>query len=596
MEHLPETPAKAPAEPKPLVLKKRSKWPKRIILVAAVAVVLVLVLRMCTGSPASVSAGSFLPYQVQTRDLTVTVTGPGTIKPNDSYKATTLLRGEILTDPFEEGKTVKKDDVLFTLDATDVENAITQAEMGVEQAQTGIRQAQAGVEQAQLAIDSAQLNYDTLLKNRNDNAADRQVKANATGTVTKVHVEEGDTLSPGTPIAEILNQETMEFVAPFHSADARTFFVGQTGVITVAGTTETLTGTVKKIAPTDTVAAGGALTRNVTFTVNNPGALSSASTGSAQVNGKDCAGAGSFSPSAQKTLVALYSGKLERLDIDEGSRVTDGMVVGSFEEVSFAEQLDAAAIQLDNAKLSHQTALLALDNANLAYRNAQDALERAQDSLEDYTITSPIDGTVIEKNYKAGDNYDPSTSSATGANPFLAVIYDMSRLTFDINVAELDVVKLKVGQSVTFTADALEDLEFTGVVEKININGSTVSGNTTYPVTVAVDGDGLTLAQQGLLPGMNVSATIVVEDAGSVLTIPVDAVGRGDTVLVAPAAALNEKGEVADPTKLETRPVTLGRNGAEYIEVLSGLTEGEIVVVQNTASNTMATMMGAMGG
>ena len=235
------------------------------------------------------------------------------------------------------------------------------------------------------------------------------------------------------------------------------------------------------------------------------------------------------------------------------------------------DQIDAAAISLENAKLS---------------------LKTAQDNLDNYTITSPIDGTVIEKNYKAGDNIDPSTATSTGASAFMAVIYDMSRLTFDMNIDELDIVKVAVGQKVTITADALDGQIFTGVVDKVNINGTTSNGKTTYPVTVLVDGDGAALANQGLYPGMNVSANIIVEEIGEALSIPVDALSRDGTVLVAGPGALDENGNLVDASKLESREITVGRNSSEYIEVLSGLEEGETVFIQNNASSFMSAMMG----
>ena len=58
---------------------------------------------------------------------------------------------------------------------------------------------------------------------------------------------------------------------------------------------------------------------------------------------------------------------------------------------------------------------------------------------------------------------------------------------------------------------------------------------------------------------------------------------------------LDESGNLVDPTKLEERPVTLGRSSSEYIEILDGLEEGETVYVQNIASNAMAMMMGVGG-
>jgi len=547
--------------------KKRSKWGKRLLILAVVlALAVFAAARLAGGGKQAVSG--YLSAPAQLRDMTVAVTGPGTVTPNDSYRATALVKGEVLSAPFEEGDTLEKDAVLFTIDAGDVESAI--------------KQARTGVEQAQLQVRSAQLNYDSLIRKRSDNAQDRQVKANGSGVVNALYVDEGDTVAAGTPIADILDRDNMKLKVPFHSADAVFFYVGQSAQVTVAGTSEVLSGTVSELSATDTVGPGGTLVRNVTVTVKNPGALSNASTGSASIGESACAAAGSFSYAESKQLIAKYSGELEKLSIKEGDRVSDGQVVGEFKETDMQDQIDGAAISLENAKL--------------ALRNAQDSLARTEDSLEDYTITCPIAGTVIEKNYKTGDNVDPTTASATGADPFLAVIYDMSRLTFDINVSERDVVQLKVGQKVRFTADALDATAFTGVVEKVNINGTTISGNTSYPVTVAVDGVGTDLVKQGLLPGMSVSASIIVEEAGQVLTVPVDAVGRGDTVLVAAAGALNEEGALVDPGRLEERQVVLGRNDAEYVEVLSGLTEGETVFYRNNASSTIMDMMSMMGG
>ncbi|MPN37041.1 hypothetical protein SDC9_184557 [bioreactor metagenome] len=166
------------------------------------------------------------------------------------------------------------------------------------------------------------------------------------------------------------------------------------------------------------------------------------------------------------------------------------------------------------------------------------------------------------------------------------MVFDLSQLTFDLNVDELYIGKVKVGQTVEITADALEGQTFTGRVDKININGNTVSGVTTYPVTVVVDDPG------DLLPGMNVSADIIVEHASNVLCIPVDAVQRGNVVLVPGEGAYDQKGQLVDFTKLQRVEVTLGRNDSDYIEVLTGLNEGDAVVIENKASSVYDLMMG----
>lgn len=545
-----QTNASAKEAPQFQAPKKKKKWLKRIIALTVIVALLALFLTQCMKGGVQTASGSYLPATAAVQDLTVAVTGPGTVKPNDTYRATALVKGEVLSAPFEEGQEIHKDDTLFVIDASDVETAI---------------------QQAQLSVQSAQLNYDSLVRTRNDNTQDRQVKANASGVVTKVYVDPGDTVAAGTPIADILDRDNMKLKVPFHSVNATAFYVGQSATVTVSGTAEALYGTITEIAATDSVGAGGTLVRNVTIAVQNPGALSNTSMGSAMVGEVSSSASGTFQYGESKQLIAKYSGELQTLDLNEGDKVYDGQLLGEFKETKMQDQIDAAAIQLQNARLS---------------------LQNAKDRLEDYTITSPIDGTVIEKNYKAGDNIDPSTATATGANAFLAVIYDMSRLTFDINVSEMDVVRVEVGQKVTFTADALDGQEFTGVVEKVNINGTTQNGNTSYPVTVVVDGSGSDLAAQGLLPGMSVSASIIVEEIADVLAIPVDAVQRSETpyVFVAGEGAMDDKGNLVDFTKLEQRTVELGRNSDEFIEILSGLEEGETVFIPNAASSIMSQM------
>lgn len=540
------------ASPKPVkvrIPKKKKKWIKRVIVLVVLIAVVVFLLRSCSGGSTALTSGTYLPDTASTQDLVVSVSGTGAIEPLHSYKVTTLVKGEVLEAPFEEGQTVHKGDLLFRIDSTDVETSI---------------------EQAQLSLESAQLNYQQLLKNQEDSHKNATVEANATGVITKLYVDEGDMVSAGAPIADILDRDNMKLKVPFHSADAAGFYVGQSATVTVDGTMETLPGTIDTIAATDSVGPGGTLVREITIVVRNPGALSDTSSGTASVDTASSASSGTFAYGESKQVVAKTSGELTSLTVKEGDRVLEDQVIGGFDETDMETQIENAAIQVQNAELT---------------------LKNAQDRLEDYSITSTIDGTVIEKNYDVGDTLDTSTASTTGI-AYPAVIYDMSALTFDIIVNELDINKIEVGQKVEITADAVEGKTFTGVVDKVNINGTTTNGSTNYPVTVLVDG-----TPEELKPGMNVSAKIVVEDAGSVLCVPVEAVSRGadgtSLVKVAGEGALDENGNVVNPSKLEDREVTLGRSDDTYIEILSGLEEGETVYVYQAAgTNFMATMMG----
>lgn len=524
--------------------RKKRGWVKGVIVLAVVAALILFLFARCRSVGQKLLSSAYLPYTAATQDLTVSVSGTGTIEPIQSYKVTTLISGEILEAPFEEGQTVRKGDVLFRIDAKDVENSI---------------------EQLTLNVRSAQLALDDLLESRSDNQKDRNITAKEAGVITRLYVEQGDTVNVGTVIADVLDRDHMKLKVPFHTADAAGFFVGQSAVVTVNGTGAALTGTVDEIAATDEVGAGGTLVRQVTILVDNPGVLTDSSQGTASVGGTACAAGAGFAYAASTQVTAKAAGELESLPVREGDRVSEGQVIGVIAQADLDTQIENARIALENAQLS---------------------LKNAQEKLDDYTITSTIDGQVIEKNLDVGDNINGMAMSGASVT-YPAVIYDRSQLTFAMDIDERDISKIRVGQQVEITADALDGQSFTGVVDKININGTVAGGRTSYPVTVLVDG-----SPEELYPGMNVSARILVEDAGSVLVLPVEAVERGDTVLVALEGCLDEQGNVVDSTAVEERKVTLGRNNDDYIEIVDGLEEGEVVLAHSPqGSSVMQAMM-----
>lgn len=549
---LKQTPAGAGQKPEFKIpkTKKKRKWIKWVIILAVIIALAAFFVGRIRSASQKLVSGLYLQETATLRDMTVSVSGTATVQPTDSYKVTALVTGEILSAPFEEGDTVQKGDVLYTIDSADVEN---------------------NIEKAQLSVEQAQLSYDTLIQNKQDKMDNLELIATADGVVQKLYIDPGDTVAAGTSVALILDRDNMKLTLPFHSADAVNFYSGETASVTVGGTMEALSGTVDEVTAVDEVTSGGALVRQVTIKVSNPGAITTATTGTATVGSAACVNSGTFEYAAQETLTAKTSGTLSKFYVSEGDRVKDGQVLGVYASSDLTNQIENARISLESAKLN---------------------LQNAQDALDDYQITSPISGTIVEKNFKAGDKIESLSSGNT-----LAVVYDMSVLKFVMNIDELDIGQVKAGQEVSITADALEGKAFTGHVDKVNINGSASgsgsaasSGVTTYPVTVVIDNPG------ELLPGMNVTADIIVEHAANVLSIPVDAVQRGNTVLTPGEGAFDQNGQLLDITKLQSVPVTLGRSDGEYIEVLSGLSEGDKVVIENQASSILDLMTGRQGG
>ena len=119
----------------------------------------------------------------------------------------------------------------------------------------------------------------------------------------------------------------------------------------------------------------------------------------------------------------------------------------------------------------------------------------------------------------------------------MAIIADLSSIVFEMSVDELDISKMQVGMEVEVKADAIENTTFTATITNISIVGTSNNGVTSYPVKITINSKD---QQQGaayanydkLIPGLNVSATVVIERVENVIVVPVSAVRRGNIVIV----------------------------------------------------------------
>ena len=537
----PETPIFEPGS------KKRKKR-RRIIAIAVVVVLaaLLIIPRLAGGGPANTPQSSYVLDTVSRRDITVVVSGSAALEPADSYVVNALVGGEILSADFEEGDVVEKGALLYQIDTGDVENSI---------------------ERSRLSVERAQMSYDQALDGRDDLV----IEANESGVIVELMVEEGDSISMGQTIASIRDSATMTLRLPFPSDDAQSFTIGQAATVTLDSTFETLNGTVTEIAPVDEVLAGNVMVRNVTIEVQNPGGIAPQSMASAMVGTAACTQSAAFEYQAETTVTASAAGTVDALLVQEGDSVVKNQAILRLESDSLDDSICSAELSLRDAQLSLQSTI---------------------DQLDNYSITSPIAGTIVEKNYKQGDKLDNSSALSDS----LCTIFDLSYLTLTLNVDELDVAKIEVGQEVAVTAEAVEGQSYRGVVTKVNINGTTMGGVTSYPVTVRID------ETDGLLPGMNVDVEIEVQSETGVLAVPVSAVERGNRVLVKTGETVEGAGTTLDenglPVGYEYREVTLGINDDDYIQITGGLEEGDEIAYAAYQGNSLLEQMmnGMMGG
>ena len=570
---------------------------------------------------------------VERRTITNTITGSSSIKPNDSYNVTTIKSGDITSDTFKEGDVVKKGDKLYQFEDSDAQNSLSTAKNALAKAQQAyvdaVKQKAQTVSSNNIGTKSAQNAVTKALNSLNDTKNNQYIQSNSAGKVKELSVKEGDHINAGAAVATLYDDSYMKLRIPFNEVDAESIQTGAAATVSVIGSGDTIYGTVKEKSSSAVSTDAHAKVVYVTVEVTNPGALTTNDYGSAEINGVACANTAQFEYVSEGTITSTASGTLENLNIAVGDSVYSGQKVGYV-------KYDNQNSTMSNAQLSYNDAVLALEkqvlqndtfsqdssikNAQLALDDAELGIEKAQDAVDDYVVEAPIEGTVVKKNSKAGDTIDSSNAT----DP-LCVIYDLSSVKFSIDVDETEIALVKTGQKATVTADAVEG-EFEGVVTKVPVDGVNENGVTTYTIEIQIENYG------DLLPGMNVDAEIVVEEADNVIAVPVNSVNRGNIVFVKDDGTTHENdvtdiikgnkdksGKTDDKKKADDKDdkpqssgmsdeisvtkesvptnidvpdgyraiqVETGINDTDYIEIKSGLTEKDQVRTLDTESSS----------
>ena len=609
--------------------KKRKGKSGRIVIVFIVVLAALLggffLYKKKTSSQKRQGDQSVSTATVKRTDISSELTASSALSPKDTYEVTSLVEGEVIEANFEEGDVVEKGQVLYRIDASSMDSDLNSAETSLQRAKESAQTAQSNY-----AEETARI-------------AGNTYRSTASGYIKTLYIKEGDKVNSGTKIADLYDDSVMKITAPFLSGEAAEINVGDEAAVILEDTGEQISGTVTVVSSMEETLSGGRLVKNVTVEVSNPGGLTTDTAASVTVDGFVCSAEGTFKAKTETTLSVELSGnkslEIENLLIHEGSYVDKNsdlfQVTAKTAEEYLKEFKDAVESADDNLE------------------NAENKLSNTQDSVDGYTITAPISGTVITKNVKVGDKISKSSSGTTT----MAVIYDLSTMTLEMSVDELDVSSIKVGQSVEITADAVEGETFTGTVTNVSLQSSYSNGVTNYPVTVTLDDTG------SLLPGMNVDAKIILDSSENALVIPASALMRGNRVYVKKSpdstenadtqrndssdnagdadserknpgdgtqnadsadrqpdagaeASGSSKGSGTDnsssksngsgksgssnvPDGFEAVQVTTGIINDDYVEILSGLSEGDEVYISSDSGSSTQTnqmQMGGMGG
>ncbi len=410
------------------------------------------------------------------------ITGSGTVEPIEQRDIVPLVNGKIIEAPFEEGDEVLENDVLYRFEMTAAENAIKTAQNNVEKARTNLSNRSNNITKVQ------------------ENISALTITATASGKVSGLSLNVGEEASG--KVCTITNYKEQTATIPFGVSQINSIKVGDSATVAIDKYMITAAGrVVRKYSAPETLSSGG-VAYNVEIRLDgddlieeNINVTATVHTSSGDVNS---ASYGSVKYADPVTVNAEQRGKVSKVNVKNGDWVDKGEVIAVLKNSDLTDELKTARQNLTDAQMS--------------LSEAESSLEDKIEAAQDYIVTSPINGTILTKEYTVGDTVGGQNATT------MMVVADMSKMKFTISVDELDISKISLGQSVQVTADALENQRLQGKITSVSKLGTASNGVTTYPIEVTIDNPG------DLMPGMNVSAQIIVERADNCLYLPVSAV------------------------------------------------------------------------
>ncbi|MDD4409102.1 MAG: efflux RND transporter periplasmic adaptor subunit [Candidatus Pacebacteria bacterium] len=258
------------------------------------------------------------------------------------------------------------------------------------------------------------------------------------------------------------------------------------------------------------------------------------------------------------------------------------------------ESIKAATDKIETAKTSLESAEKQLTlktsidpyeikTQEMNVKQKENALQEAKDSLNDYYIKAPFAGVVASVSAELG-NYVSGGSA-------IATIITKKQMA-EITLNEVDIANIKVGQKATLTFDAIENLTVTGEVVEIALIGTVSQGVVSYPVKIILND-----SNDKIKSGMSTSVSIIIDFKQDAIMVPASAVKTANNtsyILIPSSVESIDKNNL--PTEairlsnnVEQKTVETGKTSDDYIEVTSGLEEGDLIITKTVTSTVKST-------
>ncbi|ALS24097.1 MULTISPECIES: efflux RND transporter periplasmic adaptor subunit [Paenibacillus] len=517
-------------------LRRSKKWMIVILAVLLCGAGTYYYVHNSASKPAASGAAQRTTMKVTRGAITSTVSGTTQFKAQDMQNIVVPVDGMIKTMNLTQNRAVKKGDVLVELSVPSTETNLKEARVALQQMEK---------ELAKLREEQNHMSFTAPISGKLTLASNLDV---------------GSQVNKLAKVATISDPSQFKVKLPFYLQEAVQLKKGDPVELTVDGFMLTKMGTVETVSRDIKADANGNKLVDVEVIVNNDGTLSAGTVVKGSIassdRNKESVTQGALDYIHTAAVYAGASGNIQKLNFKDGETVNRGDVIGTIYNDSIQDEIISKEAAIESQKIK---------------------VFDAEQKVKQLTITAPFDGVFSSDFANSQTNVLNSypVGAQIEANTMLGAVASLSTMQLPIAVDELDLTSIRVGQKAQVKVDALSGRTFEGEVTSVSNVGTTSNGVTTYVVVVSVKNTD----QNELKYAMTATAEIYIQDKKDVLILPIEAVQtqRGKTYVSL---------QKADGTVEEQHEIQIGIRSETHVEIISGLKEGDQVVMPTRRATT----------
>lgn len=389
------------------------------------------------------------------------------------------------------------------------------------------------------------------------------ITAAASGFVTLANnVEVGGNVSNLMKLGTIAGSSTMLVTLPFPAEEAVQLTKGQEADVAIDPFLLTRTGTIQSVSKQLRADENGVTVLDVELAVANDGSLTAGLKANAVIAAKDgreiaSSGTGTLAYSDETAIQAKAGGTIATLSVKTGDTVKAGTVIATLNNDSLADEIADMESSIERQKLVVST---------------------NRDKLQEMVIKAPFDGVFstdfVNQRINVLESYPVGAKITAGTQ--LGSVADLTHMQLAIAVDELDLPSIHTGLAAEITVDSIERKVFEATITQVSSVGTTTNGVTSYDVVLTLANDSGELKN-----GMTATAEILIEDKQDITIIPIEALKRQ-------AGKRYVALQKSDGTIEEQHEVETGISSQTFIEIVSGLSAGDKVVVTTAPTRQTA--------